>query len=253
MMITPEQIDRIIENTSANEGKPGEVNPNNEGTEGISWDILQWTQRSGEVGVLLRMMQATAPGLFAEVFGPAWSELLTVTNARTDSERLKPVAGVVLWKEPWLSRFQAAGRQPTFQKVARLRAGTGPHMIAALDCAKMLNCWTERALALFFDTAVQQGPTGARTVAQRTLDALVTPGSTAQLSVSVLLQEYAMQAPWKFRATAPPSSSKFTWRRVGDAWHAFSGSVDLYENIRKRRFAILNSTSLADSRVRTVA
>ena len=53
---------------SATEGKTDSLNLNRDGN-GLSYGIIQWTQRSGSLYKLLGSMQATDPAEFARVFG----------------------------------------------------------------------------------------------------------------------------------------------------------------------------------------
>lgn len=95
-------------------------------------------------------MDATDAAEFGRVFGPYSAALHDTTRRRS----LAPVGGAVLSEEPWVSRFHAAGRHPTFVAVQW-----------ALDVARILNIRTERAMTLFFDRNVHQGPTAVRTAA----------------------------------------------------------------------------------------
>src|SRR5205085_12177955 len=82
---------------------------------GLSWGIVQFTQASGALGRVLAACQRRDPQLFADSFGPDAEELLRVSNAATEAERLQPVAGAMLWQAPWLERFARAGASPAFQ------------------------------------------------------------------------------------------------------------------------------------------
>lgn len=237
---------RVLAAVSAHEGGYGSCNPNTDGA-GLSYGILQWTQASGNLGRLLAAMAQADPAQLAQSFGPAARELLAVTQADTSAARLGPVGGVLLWREPWLGRFRAAGQVPVFQQVQDRLALQGEHMQAALAVAQQLGVPTERALALFFDTAVQQGPHGARRVAERVVAALQAQGAHA-VEYGALLSAYAAQAAAPFRRQSPPSSSRYTWKPAADGtWHAWVGSVDLYADITRRRGALLVHPGLGDT------
>ena len=238
-------VKKVIGVVSKHEGQYDSVNRNTDGA-GLSFGMMQWAQDSGDLGVLLRKMNQADPTLFAQLFGARnTSQLLEVT--RTGSKA--PVAGVVLWQEPWVSRFQAAGRQPVFQRVQDQLAQNGEHMKAARDCAKLLNIATERSMALFLDTANQQGATGARNIARRTQADF--NGHAAQ--VSQVLEAFVLHCAAPFITRTQPSSywynSKQTlhWQAVGAEWHVFTGQVDLYRNILSRRTAILRNKTLSDA------
>jgi hypothetical protein len=234
-------VRRVITFVSATEGKADSLNRNLDGA-GLSYGILQWNQRSGNLGVLLSAMAAADPDAFVRFFGPSWAAAVDVAQRRS----LEPVDGAPLWEEPWASRFVAAGRHPPFVAVQWHLAEHGEHFQGALDVARMLGVRTERALALFFDRAVQQGPGAARQLAEQ----LRSRGLPA--SYPDLLQGYAELAASRFRRTTPPPSVQFSpraphivWKLVGSEWHAVAGRWDLYLDVVRRTRRILSS-SLAD-------
>lgn len=233
--------DRVIARVTLHEGRHDSLNLNADGA-GLSFGILQWAQKPGGLGVLLRAMHDEEPERFLRTFGPHAPELLA-TTARGS---LAPVGGAVLWAEPWVSRFRAAGRDPVFIAVQNRLAAHGEHFRGALDAAAILGVHTERAMALFYDTAVQQGPAFARRLAERVRDEM----RERPLAYADVLARYAALAPAGFRRTSPPTaphpSSHIEWRRTGDAWHAWAGRFDLYTGIVRRRTGILNDPDLSD-------
>lgn len=236
--------DRVIARVSRHEGRHDSLNLNLDGA-GLSFGIIQWAQKPGNLGVLLAEMQRADPARFATTFGPAWRELLAVTSAGS----LAPVAGAVLWHEPWVSRFRAAGRDPVFVEVQNRLAKQGDHFRGALEAAAVLGVWTERALTLFYDTSVQQGPRFAKRLAERVRDEFLGHG-VQRVRYGDLLYRYAELAPAHFRRTTPPTApypaSHIEWRPTAGEWHAWAGSFDLYENIRRRRMSIVRDPQLSD-------
>lgn len=137
---------------------------------GLSYGWIQFTQDSGKLGELLRMMQARDPDAFSQTFGPASAELIQTTNAGGPpssqspggrSARVQPVAGADLWQEPWLARFRAAGQNPRFQAAQRELAATG-YLDPMLPFAGFLGLDSERALAILVDRSIQMGVHGAK-------------------------------------------------------------------------------------------
>jgi hypothetical protein len=61
----------VIAWVSRRDGKPDSLNRNLDGN-GLSFCILQWTQQSGNLGVLLAAMHEADPAGFASIFGPSW-------------------------------------------------------------------------------------------------------------------------------------------------------------------------------------
>jgi hypothetical protein len=117
---------------------------------------VQFTQRYGSLGEVLLACARRDPAEFARTFGDAAEELTRVTTARTEEERLAPVAGALLWEEPWLSRFASAGAIPAFQAAQREVADTY-FLVPNLPLAGWLGFSTDRALAMIFDRAVHMG------------------------------------------------------------------------------------------------
>ena len=237
----------VLRLVSATEGRPDSLNRNTDGA-GLSYGILQWTQASGNLGKLLAAMQEADPPAFARLFGEGWSRLLDHTRQRS----LGPLDGAVLWAEPWASRFIAAGRHPPFVDLQWAMAARGEHFQGAERVAALLGVRTERAMALFFDRSVQQGPGGARGNAERLLAAYAAAGKTA-VPYRQLLADYATASAARFRRTTAPANPQFTpgssrilWKPVGAEWHAFAGSFDLYATILRRTSAILRDPSLRD-------
>jgi len=243
-----EWMDRVIARVSKHEGKHDSLNLNLDGA-GLSFGIIQWAQKVGNLGVLLAEMQRTDPVRFASTFGPHWQELLQVTAASS----LAPVGGQVLWREPWVSRFKAAGRDPLFIEVQNRLARQGHHFQGAIEAARELGVATERSMALLYDTSVQQGPKFAKRHAAR-VRAMFTTNGAVRVPYLELLETYARLAPAHFRRTTPPTKpypvSHIEWRKTGDEWHAWAGQFDLYAGIIRRRVGIVRDPELSDAPVR---
>ena len=238
---------RVIDYVASGEskGKFWAQNRNTDG-QGLSYGLLQWTQRSGSLGKLLASMNAADPAAFARTFGPDAALLLKTTSSPTEAVRMS----LPLWSEPWTGRFTAAGHVRAFQLVQADAAATGASWQAALEIAKTLNTWTERALVLFFDRANHHGGYGARKLANG-LKAELTSAGPVRVSYADLLARYARTcaAPYR-RATAPEqltTSSGKTWKKVGAEWHLFAGKADLYAIIVRRTGEILADPGLTDT------
>lgn len=269
-MDTADWILKVIRSTSAHEGQFWSVQKNLDGN-GLSYGILQWTQRGGALGGLLAALQAADPAAFAATFGPHAPALLAVT-ARAS---LEPVGGAVLWAEPWVGRFAAAGRLPVFQQAQIQHAARSEYMQAALRIARVLGVPTERGVALAFDRAVQQGPTGAEGPARRLLDWYNGAPERRPRHPNDVLAQYAWMCASRFRRTTPPEKSCFNnactlrWELVTEensapqagtdysvrrvpvrgVWHVVTGPGvrwSLYDLVTKRSSAVLRDAGLGD-------
>lgn len=257
-------IDRVVDRVAQHEGRYDSINRNTDGA-GLSFGILQWAQRTGDLGNLLAAMYGADSRAFRRIFGPSAFVLLDTTRRGA----LDPVpvddfpaaARTVLWKEPWVSRFREAGGYTPFQRVQRVLATRGVHFAAAKVAAEKLGAATERSLALFFDTAVQQGAETAKKLADRTLHVFGLGRVVPYLDV---LNTYAGLSAGRARALGaeppPPKNPSLSWRGVdeaeggvdeaeGGAWHLFARDIDLYDRIRARRFGIIEDDGLNDDEI----
>lgn len=228
---------RVLARVKAHEGGGFHAMNRNRDRAGLSWGIIQWAQVTGNLGVLLGAMFDRDPQRFQATFGPAWRELLAVTEAGS----LEPVAGAVLWEEPWVSRFNAAAQDPVWQDVQTEVATTGEHWQGAERAVAAMGILpTERVYALAFDTSVQQGPGFAVRLAQR---ASTTPDP---------LVYFATHAGDHFRTTTPPGrhpkAPRLEWREAAPGvWHVWAGSFDLYRDVNRRRSSLLVDPELSDA------
>jgi hypothetical protein len=140
---------------------------------GLSWGIVQFTQLGGALGRVLQACQRRDPAQFAQVFGPDGEELLRVTNAPTEQDRLQPVGAQFLWEGDWPQRFREAGKVPAFQAAQNEVAIEG-YLDPNLPFARCLGWNTDRALALLYDRCVQMGNAGARSFIIRAINPIRT-------------------------------------------------------------------------------
>ena len=266
-------IPTLLRKTSEHEGNYWSVQANLDGN-GVSYGILQWTQKSGSLGRLLREMAAADPVAFGRFFGASWAKLLEVT-ARAS---LESVDGAVLWAEPWVSRFTAAGRWPAFQQVQARDAAESEYMTGAVAVAKLLGVTTERAMVLCYNRTVQQGPSGALGPAKRLVAWYAEDPKRRPAAVNDVLAQYAWTCASKFRRTSPPERRNYNadgniwwspvateWSELGvgaykarrvsvsGVWHAVTGPPSkpwsLYDLITKRSSDILTDITLRDASV----
>ncbi len=134
---------------------------------GVSWGIVQFTQRSGSLGKVLRACERRNPQGFASTFGPHAAELLRVTNATGEEERVAPVGpDGVLWGAAWKARFDAAAAVPEFQ-AAQNEIAITEYMDPNLQFCAWLGLDTDRALAMVYDRCIHMGNGGGRSFVAR--------------------------------------------------------------------------------------
>ena len=123
---------------------------------GLGFGLVLFTQESGRLGSVLRLMQRRDATTFADVFGPLADELLQSATAPTPQERLKPVGGEVLWSDTWIARFRRAGAVVAFQAAQNEEAIEGQFR-PMLNIAFSMGLDTDRGLAMVYDRVVTRG------------------------------------------------------------------------------------------------
>ncbi|MFN7146882.1 MAG: hypothetical protein ACK4YP_24115 [Myxococcota bacterium] len=266
-------IPTLLRKTSEHEGEFWSVQRNLDGN-GVSYGILQWTQKSGSLGRLLREMAATDPTAFARFFGASWHKVLDVTGRAS----LEAVDGVALWAEPWASRFVSAGRWPPFQQVQARVAAESEYMAGAVEIARLLGVSTERAMVLYYNRTVHQGASGALGPARRLVAWYAEDARRRPATPNDVVAQYAWTCAARFRRTSAPERRNFSndgniwwspvateWSELGvgnyrvrrvavsGVWHAVTGPPSkpwsLYDLITKRSSDILTDPTLRDAPV----
>lgn len=158
---------------------------------GMSWGALQWNPGTGTLQALMLDIEARHPGLIVKHLGDLGGSMLDVFRSTTD--RKKHIA----WAESFQTRtangslvitgqpeaaFMALGLQPEVQ-AAQMRSAAGYYR-RALSWMQPLGVQSERAVALLFDIAVQNGSIG-----EQTWDAIM----EAQKAVPVLSERRTQQ------------------------------------------------------------
>lgn len=123
---------------------------------GLGFGLVLFTQESGRLGSVLRLMRRRDPETFDLVFGPQAEALIAVTNAATSDGRLQPVGGEPLSGNGWVERFRRAGAVPAFQAAQNEEIIEGQFK-PMLKVTAALGIVTDRGLAMAYDRVVTQG------------------------------------------------------------------------------------------------
>lgn len=159
------------------------INPNSGPPIGLVYGIVQFTQASGSLGLLLNAMRLADRSKFDQVFGPTAAQLVSVLTAPLSgatprdarNARVQPVppaagaAPVDIWLSPWRERFIAAaapdlfgrGTRQTFNHVQDEMA-IQLYLDSMLPMARWLGLNEDRMLGVLMDRAVHMGTGGAR-------------------------------------------------------------------------------------------
>ena len=123
---------------------------------GLCFGLVLFTQESGRLGSVLRLMRRRDPEAFDLIFGPDAEALVAVTTAATSAERLQPVNGEPLSNDAWVGRFRRAGEVPSFQAAQNEEIIEGQFR-PMLKLAAGLGLVTDRGLAMVYDRVVTRG------------------------------------------------------------------------------------------------
>ena len=157
--------DLALQLTAAFEGHGfGRARGNGDGA-GVTWGIIGFTLKYGELARIVRRVNEASPRLVREAFGEKTDELLDVMEAPVPdqlawADRISLGARKVALVEPWASAFARFGR---FERVQALQVEIveGRYFQPALATARRLGLRTELGLALAFDIHVQNGGIGS--------------------------------------------------------------------------------------------
>lgn len=197
---------------------------------GLSWGFIQFTQNGGSLGAVLKTARERDSAVFDKVFGPSSVELVRVTNlpgamkqvpdsasptkVARRSPRVQPIGGVDLWKEPWVSRFVAAGRNVFFQGI-QMEAAIGIYFDPMLErVAKVYNVKSQRGLTILMDRSVQLGVGGCATL-MKTYFKSVPAGMTEQEMFETLYQKVKDRG-WAHRLKTLLTCDSLSWNLVFD-------------------------------------
>lgn len=165
----PPIFDRCLQLTAAFEGHGYELVAGNFDDAWITWGIIGFTLKHGELGRMLKEIRANHPALFSGAFGGLEAELMQVLNA-SDTRKRDWANSISVGqtrrkvREDWSGAFRRLGAQPEVQAIQR-RFARGYWDIAQRD-AQRFGLRSEMGMALAFDVAVQNGGADAGDVAR---------------------------------------------------------------------------------------
>ena len=129
---------------------------------GITWASFGFTLEGGELGRIIKQIQADHPGMVEDAFGnDAAGQLLQIIDAEPAdqiefADSISQGALKAVLAEPWLSGFRRLGEQPDVQAL-QLSIVDRDYFQPALKTASRFNLKTELGIALAFDIHVQNG------------------------------------------------------------------------------------------------
>jgi hypothetical protein len=157
----PNLRERSLQLTAHFEGHDFTLAQGNFDGAGITWGIIGFTLRGGELGAIVREVDESAPELLDQAFGSLAHDLRAVL-ARPWPAQLAFADSISLGRqktrlaEPWLGSFARLGQIPFVQELQLGRAERN-YYAPALATAKKWRLKTELGVALAFDVHVQNG------------------------------------------------------------------------------------------------
>jgi Putative peptidoglycan binding domain/Glycosyl hydrolase family 46 len=202
----PVLFERCLQLTARFEGHGYRLIAGNFDGAGLTWGIIGFTLKHGEVQAIINELAARAPKLLDLAFGDEAAELMQAFHTKELSalmswaDSISRGAGKQLVAEPWRTGFATLGAQPLVQEIQRRRARE-KYFDPALVTAARLGFQADRSIALCFDVHVQNG--GVKTAdAQAFKAAIGKPNgpSTERTKCELLAKLVANSAKTAFRA-----------------------------------------------------
>ena len=155
----PPAGDRSLQLTAAFEGHGFELAVGNFDGAFVTWGIIGFTLKSGEIQSIVSAVNKANPELVKQAFGAQVDELLELMNGTSDFQKQWADDHTVKSRalaEPWRSMFATFGSFPEVQQ-EQLKHVRKNYLTPALATAKKLGLSSELGLALCFDIHVQNG------------------------------------------------------------------------------------------------
>ena len=155
----PTTQDRSLQLTASFEGHGFSLAVGNFDGAFLTWGIIGFTLKHGEVSSIVQAVNAAFPNRVTDAFGASTNELLTVMQASKDDQETWADAHTLpngLLAQPWRDMFATFGSFPEVQQ-EQIKHVQSDYMNPAIKTAKGLGFKSELGLALCFDIHVQNG------------------------------------------------------------------------------------------------
>src|SRR5262245_55043211 len=160
----PNLFDRCLQVTARFEGHGYTTLAGNFDGAGLTWGIIGFTLKHGEIQAIVREVEGKAPAILTESFGAQLPELLQRMRAPINTELFQWCDSISLGQnkyavqEPWRSNFAAFGKHEIVRDIQRQRARTKyfePSLITMKRVQTKNELASELGIALCFDIHVQ--------------------------------------------------------------------------------------------------
>jgi peptidoglycan hydrolase-like protein with peptidoglycan-binding domain len=194
----PTLFERSLQLTASFEGHNYTLAVGNFDGAWLTWGIIGFTLKHGEVQRIVLEIENDLPHLITDAFAADGAELIRIMKAPAVEQRAwansVTVSGHRL-AEPWRSAFARLGQFGDVQAIQNRRAHDN-YFMPATRVASTLGIVSECGLALCFDIHVQNG--GIKPEIRQSLTPL-TPGEPEQPLLERIAREVAQSAKPEFR------------------------------------------------------
>lgn len=184
----PPIFERCLQLTARIEGHGFTIVAGNFDGAGLTWGIIGFTLKGGELGAIVREVFATNPAVVQRAFADRTDELMRMIGADwgtqlawADQISAGPTKATVV--EPWRSAFARFGTEDLAQ-ASQLRHAAQDYFGPAVQTASRFELTTELGISLCFDVHVQNG--GVKPAARAAVEAGL-PGAEDQEARRVLV------------------------------------------------------------------
>lgn len=183
---------RCLALTAAFEGHDYTLAVGNFDGAGLTWGIIGFTLKHGEIQKILLEVDSRSPASVDECFGDrahAIRDLLVASAAKQQQWADSVTTPNGLLAEPWRTAFRLLGTRPAVQAIQQ-RMAIEDYYLPALTTAQRWNLTTELGMALCFDIHVQNGGISKRASA---LVKVSSNESKTRLSIAKAVADCARQ------------------------------------------------------------
>jgi Putative peptidoglycan binding domain/Glycosyl hydrolase family 46 len=157
----PDVRERSLQVTASFEGHGFSLAQGNFDGAGITWGIIGFTLKHGELGKIVLEIQDTRPNLVRDAFGDKTNKILSILKAPKDqqlafADSISQGSNKTRLADNWGWAFERFGMIPEVQAV-QLQRVDQDYFQPARKTARALGLKTELGLALAFDIHVQNG------------------------------------------------------------------------------------------------
>jgi len=198
----PTTEERALQLTAAFEGHGFTIARGNWDGAGITWGIVGFTLRHGDLSRIILQIFSDNPALVQEAFGGNAQELIDVMNSSRAvqmqfADSISQGTTKIMIREPWRSAFKAFGEIAEVQAL-QLELADEDYGRPSVQTATRFGLKTELGRALAFDVHVQNG--GIKPAAQKEIvTTLEQMPATTELELRVIIANAVADASRSYK------------------------------------------------------